>query len=664
MIVDPDAPRGDVLWEPDGARKGESNVASYTEFLRGHGIEPGQDYASLWQWSVAHPETFWSTWAEFSGVRMGGQDAAVRSSEPMPHTTWFPGRTVNFARHLLEGREGTAFITLSEAGDRAEISFSELRRRVAALAEHLASLGVGHGDVVAAILPNVVEAAIGLFATASLGAIWSICAPEFGSGAIISRFTQLKPKALIAAPGYRLSGKERPRTTELAEVFAALPTVRGIVWVTAHTETDPIETRTPAVFWENAMSNQTELTFAEVAFTHPLWVLFSSGTTGVPKGIVHGHGGALLEQLKLASIHDDIRSGDRALTLASTSWVVWNGLVSTIGVGATAILLDGNPTYPDLDRVWQIVEDESVAFLGLGAGFIHASLKAGARPNAEHDLSSLRTVAVTGSPLSDDGFRWVYQGIGDVWLTSQSGGTDIASIFVGGVPTLPVRTGYIQAPALGVRVESWDDRGNPADGKGELVVTDSIPSMPLHFVGDIDGERYRASYFDTYPGVWRHGDFIEFHEHGILIHGRSDSTLNRNGIRFGPADMYAVVEALPEVTESIVIGVEEGDDGYYMPLFLHIESGYTEDEAFQAVESAIRTNLSARYLPDEFIAVSGIPHTKTGKKLEVPVKRLLMGVPLDEVADLGAIDSPEVMREFAVFASTHLSKEAAHGTAQ
>ena len=354
--------------------------------------------------------------------------------------------------------------------------------------------------------------------------------------------------------------------------FASLPSVQSVVWVTGHTDAAPIPVGPPAVDWATAIATASPIEFADVEFSHPLWVLFSSGTTGMPKGIVHGHGGALLEQLKLCSIHDDIRTGDRVLTIASTSWVVWNGLVAALGVGATAVLIDGNPTFPSLDRVWQIASAERVSVLGVGAGFIHACGKAALEPGRDHDLSALRTVAVTGSPLSGDGFRWIYHSVGDVWVTSQSGGTDIASIFVGGVPTLPVRVGYIQAPALGVRVESWNEQGDPTLGRGELVVTDPIPSMPLFFWGDPDGARYHASYFETFPGVWRHGDFIELGHRGILIHGRSDSTLNRNGIRLGSADIYAAVEALPEVAEAMVVGAEMGTD-YYMPLFVKLADG-------------------------------------------------------------------------------------------
>lgn len=653
MIVDADAAEGEVIWRLSADLTERTNIVRFSEFLHERDVWPDEGYDGLWQWSVDEPEKFWSLWVEFAKVRLGGTPGTTRTADPMPHTRWFPGRTVNYARHLLDGHEGMALIALAEDGSREEISFDELRAQVGAFAGYLRSRGVAAGDRVAAILPNVSEAVVAMLATASIGAIWSICSPEFGSGAIVSRFGQLEPKVVIAAPGYRLGGKDRARESELAEIFAALRTVQAVVWVTGHTDAKPIPLGVPSADWSAATAAPTAPIYEEVEFSHPLWVLFSSGTTGMPKGIVHGHGGALLEQLKLCSIHDDIRAGDRVLTVASTSWVVWNGLIAALGVGATAVLIDGSPTFPSLDRIWQISADERVAVLGVGAGYVHASAKDGLEPGRTHELDELRTVTVTGSPLSADGFRWVYRAVGDVWLTSQSGGTDIASIFVGGVPTLPVRVGYIQAPSLGVRVESWSEDGAPALGPGELVVTDSIPSMPLYLWGDDDGARYRASYFETFPGVWRHGDFIEFDRRGVIVHGRSDSTLNRNGIRLGSAEVYAAVEALPQVTEALVVGAELGTD-YYMPLFVKLADGVEAADARSAIEFAIRTNLSPRYLPDDIIIMPGIPHTKTGKKLEVPVKRLIQGARLEDVADLGAVDSPSLLETYARFAQERL----------
>jgi acetoacetyl-CoA synthetase len=647
VIVDRDAAEGEVIWRADPEMAARSGVARFAGFLRANGVEVGDSYDELWQWSVDRLDDFWARFAEFADVELGGEAGPVRTDDPMPATRWFPGRTVNFARHLMEGREGTALIAVAEDGETRETSWDDLRSQVASLAQYLTAEGVRPGDRVVAILPNIPEAVVGFLASAAVGAIWSVCAPEFGPGAIVSRFAQLAPRVVIAAPGYRLGGRDRDRRAELSEVIDALPDVRRVIWVTGNSSVAAPEVAVPTATWEDATGTAAPLTFVDVEFSHPLWVLFSSGTTGIPKGIVHGHGGALLEELKMLIVHSDLRPGDRYLNAASTSWVLWNTLVSALGVGATPVLVDGNPIHPSLDRLWSVAAATRAAVIGVSAGFIHACAKADLVPSRDHDLSALRCVQVTGSPLSADGYRWVYAAVGDVWLSSMSGGTDIASIFVGGTPTVPVHVGCIQGPALGVRVESWDDAGDPTTGTGELVVTAPMPSMPLFFWGDDDGSRYHASYFDTYPGVWRHGDFVQFSRSGIVIHGRSDSTLNRQGLRLGPADIYAVVEALPSVAEALIVGAELGPDRYYMPLFVQLTAGADEASARDEIEAAIRTHLSVRYLPDDMFVMRAIPHTRTGKKLEVPVKRLIQGARLDEVADLGAVDDPELMREYA-----------------
>lgn len=655
MIVDPSARDGDVIWRPEHAANDVTQVERFAAFVRERGVEVGSDYAAWHRWSVEQPDAFWAVLAEFAGVRLGGEAGPVRVGDTMPDVRWFPGRTLNFAAHLLVDREGVALLAVGEGGEPVPVSYDELRDQVGALAAHLRSLGVRPGDRVVAVLPNVLEAAVALLATAAVGAVWSICSPEFGAGAIRARFRQLAPTVLIAAPGYRLTGRDRARSDELAEVIADLTELREVIWVTRHAPgCRAPDIGAPATHWDDVVAVAADIDFEDVEFSHPLWVLFSSGTTGIPKGIVHGHGGALLELLNLLLFGADLRSGDAFFFVASTSWVVWNSLVSALAVGAVPVLLDGNPTHPTLDRVWEVAEQTRAAVLGVGAGFVHACAKGQGVPSRDHDLSALRTVLVTGSPLSGDGFRWIYGNVGDVWLASMSGGTDIIGCFVGGAATEPVRVGYIQVPALGVAVDSWDIEGRPAAGKGELVVTQSMPSMPLCFWGDDDGSRYRDSYFSTYPGVWRHGDFIEFSDRGIRILGRSDSTLNRQGIRLGSADLYATVEALPSVAEAMVVGAEIGPEDYFMPLFVRLVEGADTPAAISDIIAAIRRDLSARYVPDEIVVMRGIPHTKTGKKLEVPVKRLLQGSVLADVVDLGAVDDPDLLREYADFAASRV----------
>ncbi|WP_040689696.1 acetoacetate--CoA ligase, partial [Nocardia vinacea] len=542
----------------------------------------------------------------------------------------------------------TALIVVDDDNRSHTVSSTELRRQVAALAAVLRSMGVLPGDRVAAVLPNRSEAVVGLLASAAVGAIWSVCSPEFGTNAIVSRFAQLGPRVLIAADGYRHGGREHDRTAEMIEVAAQLPDLEQVIWVDRLRPGDRPAIDVPVHTWDDVTGGDLELEFTDLPFEHPLWVLFSSGTTGIPKGIVHSHGGVLLEHLKMLRIHSDVRAGDRYMNVASTAWVVWNMLVSGLGVGATVVLLDGSPIRPELGRVWQVAAEHDVDVMGLSAGYIHACLKAGVKP----PQTRLRTLQVTGSPLAEAGFDWVYAHFDDMWLSSMSGGTDICSIFVGGVPELPVRKPRLQAPALGVAVAAWDSDGNPVVGEqGELVVTKPMPSMPLRFWNDPDNRRYRDSYFEMFPGIWRHGDFIEFDADGSsVIHGRSDSTLNRQGIRIGSAEIYRVVEDFPEVRESLVVGAELGADDYYMVLFVAVIEGVDLDALPPRIAEALRTLLSPRHVPDDIVFMRAIPHTRTGKKLEVPVKRMLQGAALTDVVDLGAVDDSDLLREYEDFA--------------
>ena len=537
----------DVLWVPDGDRVRASEYARFCSWLRESGRAAPADIASyrdLWQWSVDDVERFWRAFAEYAGIGLGAPGAVSGVPSSMPGGEWFPGVPVNYAEVVLgQERDGDAVVALAENGTRTILTWTELRAQVGAVAAFLRQHGVGKGDRVAAVLPNRPEAVVGLLAAASVGAIWSVVAPEFGAEAIVARLRQLAPKVLIAAASYDYSGRVHDRGRVLGDVLAGLTTVEHVVWVGTAAAAP---TTAQAHAWHEVAATPGEWTAEPVSFSDPLWVLFSSGTTGVPKGIVHGHGGVVLEHLKTLMLHTDLRPGERHFIVGSTSWVVWTMLVSGLLRGATIVLLDGNPAFPDIDRVWQVAAAERVSLLGIGAAYAHASMRARLRPGTDHDLSALRMIQVTGSPLTPDAFRWIYAAVGDVWLASVSGGTDVAGIFLGGAPSEPVRIGRLQPPALGVAAQAWDEAGEPVTGiEGELVITKPMPSMPLYFWNDPDGARYRESYFAVYPGVWRHGDLVEFGPDGSsVIIGRSDATLNRNGIRLGPADIYQVVEGL------------------------------------------------------------------------------------------------------------------------
>ncbi|MFI6366176.1 acetoacetate--CoA ligase [Nocardia sp. NPDC050630] len=636
----------DVVWRPSSERVAAAEVTRFRA-----GLPPelrDAEYLDLWRWSTEHPDRFWLAMADFEDVRLGGAPTGPVAPDEMIGGAWFPGRTVNYAEHMLRKAPKTALIIVDDDNRSHTVSRAELHRQVAALAAALRSMGVLPGDRVAAVLPNRSEAVVALLACAAVGAIWSVCSPEFGTSAIVSRFAQLSPRVLIAADGYRHGGREHERTVEMTEVAAELPDLEHVIWVDDLRPGQWPAFDVPVRTWAAVTDADTELQCTDVPFEHPLWVLFSSGTTGIPKGIVHGHGGVLLEHLKMLRIHSDVRAGDHYMNVASTAWVVWNMLVSGLGVGATVVLLDGSPVRPELGRVWQVAAEHDVDVMGLSAGYIHACLKAGVQP----PRSRLRTLQVTGSPLSEAGFDWVYEHFDDMWLSSMSGGTDICSIFVGGVPELPVRKPRLQAPALGVAVAAWDADGNPVAGEqGELVVTKPMPSMPLRFWNDPDNRRYLASYFEMFPGIWRHGDFIEFDADGSsVIHGRSDSTLNRQGIRIGSAEIYRVVEDFSEVRESLVVGAELGADDYDMVLFVAAIDGVDHDALRPRIAEALRTLLSPRHVPDDIVFVRAIPHTRTGKKLEVPVKRMLQGAALTDVVDLGAVDDSDLLREYEDFA--------------
>jgi acetoacetyl-CoA synthetase len=645
----------DVIWEPPRELVESCGMTRFFRFLEEARGLRFDGYLDFWRWSVAELAAFWGAVFEFEHVLHDGDPATVLADASMPGARWFPDVQLNYAEHLLRGSRGQepALVFEAEDGTVEETSWAELERQAGALAATLRRLGIGHGDRVVALAPNCPEAFVALIACTSIGAVWSICSPEYGLTGIVSRFHQLEPKMMIAVDGYRWSGSDYDRSSQVAALLDALPSVEHLLWV-PHLDPDAgPPARVPATLWAAAIAGDEPLEFERVPFDHPLWVLFSSGTTGAPKGIVHGHGGILLDHLRAGTLHFDARLGEPSLIVATTSWMVWNAHVSGLLAGTTLVNLSGNPVC-ELDRIWRVSAEQRVGRLGLGAGYILASMKAGLRPRTQFDLSSLRQVGATGSPLPAAGYHWISENVGaHVWQCPASGGTDVCAAYVGGVPILPVRAGRMQGPTSGVAVEAWDADGHPvAPGElGELVVTKPMPSMPLFLWGDKSYERLKDTYFSFYPGVWRQGDFIEFDEDGsCIIPGRSDSTLNRRGIRIGPAELYAVVERLPEVTEALVVGVELGDD-YYMPLFVAAGEDVDEEALREQIVAAIRDALSPRHVPDEIVFVPGIPHTKTGKKLEVPIKRLIQGASVEDAADAGSVDRPELLDVYAALAA-------------
>ncbi|MGY4708450.1 acetoacetate--CoA ligase [Mycolicibacterium sp. CBM1] len=643
----PRHPAPDVVWRPTPDIERNSGLAAYLEWLDGHHDLQFGDYLDLWRWSIDELDSFWRSIDEFEGLGLSHGGPAL-SESLMPGAQWFPHAQLNYAEQAfrrIPDMNAPALILVDEVGD-VTVTWSELRRQVAAFAAHLRKSGIGSGDRVVGYLPNTEVAIVAFLACASVGAVWSVCSPEFGNKSVVNRFSQLRPKLLVATTGYIYAGKYRDRVADVTDIAGQLESLEHIVCVDAQR---PPQATASIVSWSDATAGSPSLEFTRVSFDHPLWVLFSSGTTGLPKGIVHGHGGIVVEHLKTLRLQNDLRCEDRFLFVGSTSWMVWNLMVSGLLVGATLVVLDGSPVQPDLGHLWRVAARHQVTILGMGAGLINTYRNAQRHPGLEADLTALRSIIVTGSPLGADGFSWVRDEVGpSTWLASCSGGTDICSAFVGGAPSLPVRAGRIQAPSLGVAVAAWNDNAQPVVGQpGELVVTKPMPSMPLYFWADSDGTRYLDSYFRMFPGVWRHGDYIEFDEDGSsVIHGRSDSTLNRQGVRMGSAEIYSSVEHLPEVVEALVVGVEHQDE-YYVPLFVQLSPDADPAAATERIRDAIRTSLSARHLPDDVIVVPGIPHNRVGKKLEIPVKRLLQGARLEDVVDAGSVDNLEVLAHFA-----------------
>jgi acetoacetyl-CoA synthetase len=649
----------EVLWTPAPERVARSRIAAFRSWLFAERQIVHPDYHSLWEWSVTEPEEFWDALADFFDVAFHDQPDAVLRERVMPGAEWFHGGTLNYAEHALRPGEGKAdddlaMIFQREDGYGEELTYGQLREQVAAIRAGLVDLGVGHGDRVVALVPNSPHALIAFLATASLGATWSSCSPDFGVQAVADRFTQIEPTVLVTVDGYLYNGKAFDVRPTVEQIRTRLPTLRGTI------EIDYVDGSTSApsdaaVNWDKLLATHAgaELAYEAVPFDHPLWVLYSSGTTGLPKGIVQGHGGITLEHLKALALHCDLGPGERFFWFTTTGWMMWNFLASGLLVGSTIVLYDGSPAHPDLSTLWQLAEEHGVTYFGTSAPYIQACLKEGLEPGTTHDLDALRAVGSTGAPLTPEGFRWIADAIDPgIQIASVSGGTDLCTAFVGASPDVPVWLGELSCRMLGAAVAAYDEDGHEVvDEVGELVITQPMPSMPVFFWNDPDGARLRSAYFENFPGVWRHGDWIKITSRGsAVIYGRSDSTLNRGGVRMGTSEFYRVVEALPEVIDSLVIDTSgAGQTDGELLCFLVLADGTTLADIEPSLRRELRTRLSPRHVPDQFVVIDEVPRTLNGKKCEVPVKKILAGTPPEKAISRDALRNPESLEAFLEF---------------
>ncbi|MCC6197483.1 MAG: acetoacetate--CoA ligase [Burkholderiales bacterium] len=652
------------LWQPTGARIANARVTDYRAWVaRERGLD-FPTYDALWRWSTTDLGAFWTSIAEYFDVRIEGTLAPALARDEMPGAAWFPNVRLNYVEQAL--RHATAARPAVVAGDESgrldEVAWSDLVRKVGALAATLRKSGVARGDRVAAYLPNTPDAVVAFLATASLGAVWSLCSPDMGVASVVDRFKQIAPKALIAVDGYRFNGRVFDRRDVVASLRSALASVDTFVRV-PFADLPAMPPDATSIEWKGAIAGEAPLAIERVPFDHPLWIVYSSGTTGMPKPIVHGHGGVVLEHLKLHALHDDIGSEDRFYWYSSTGWIMWNLQMGGLLTGATICVYDGSPGFPDLDALWRFADRAGATFIGSGAAYYVNCMKAAIAPRAGGRLPRLRSLGSTGSPLPPEAYAWLQNEFGsEVWINPISGGTDLASAFVGGVCTLPVFAGEMQCRCLGARVEAWTQDGRSVIGEvGELVCTGPMPSMPLYFWNDEGGRRYRDSYFDMFPGVWRHGDWIEITPRGgAIIYGRSDATINRHGIRMGTSELYSAVEALPEVADSLVVDLEYLGRESYMALFVVLREGATlDDQLKQRITSAIRTALTPKHVPNDIVAAPDVPLTLSGKKLEVPIKRLLLGEPIDRIVNRDAVANPQCLDWYVGFAEARSGRGAA-----
>jgi acetoacetyl-CoA synthetase len=640
------------LWDPSKDRIENANVTEYINWLMENKGLRFTNYDELWTWSVTEVEAFWGSIWEYFNVQSTTPFESVLVGDQMPGAKWFPNTSLNYAEHIFRNRSNReAILFASELRETQSLSWQSLEEQVGAFSAWLRTLGVEKGDRVVAYVANMPEAIVAFLACASIGAVWSSCSPEFGSRSVVDRFKQIEPKVLIAVDGYRYGGKNFDRMETVQAIQNAIPTLHQTILIPYLNETQNLTTLTKTSIWEEGLQQYKgePLTFERVPFDHPLWILFSSGTTGIPKAIVQGQGGILLEHLKALSLHTDLKQEDRFFWYTTTGWMMWNFLVSGLLTGATIILYDGSPVHPSPEALWEFAEETGMTVFGTSAGFLTACMKDGLTPGATYDLSRLKSIGSTGSPLPESGFEWVYRHVKkDLLLASVSGGTDVCSAFILGSPILPVYVGELQCRGLGCAIEAFDEAGKPTQEIGELVLTKPIPSMPIYFWNDDDGEKYKQSYFDTYPGIWRHGDYLMVNDHGgCVIYGRSDATINRGGVRMGTSEIYSAVEKLPLIQDSLIVDIQSNGDQSIMPLFVVLKEGAElNDELLKDIKRVIREECSPRHIPSDIVQVEAIPRTINGKKLEVPIKKILMGVPIEKAANPGSLSNPETLEVF------------------
>jgi acetoacetyl-CoA synthetase len=649
-----DSPR--LLWTPDENVKNNSNLNIYMQWLKKNEGLSFVDYHELWKWSVENPEAFWKTIWNYFGIMHDGNFSQVISGN-MPKVKWFEGTRLNYAEHIFNraSEQHPAIIFKSESGPTRAISLADLKKTVASLQHIFKQEGIETGDRMAGYLPCIPEASAAMLASASIGAVWSSCSPDFGTNAVIDRFVQIQPKVLIAVDHYGYNGKTFDKTEVVEILISALPTLRCVILISANEI--KVKSTVKIYSWLDIEAGENhQLDFLRVPFGHPLWILYSSGTTGLPKAITHSHGGILLEQLKYDTFHNDFKTGERCFWYTTTGWMMWNYIHGSLLAGATMVLYDGSPGYPDLSCLWNFAEEASIHHFGTSAAFILANLKADIRPGERFKLSNLRSIGSTGSTLPPEGFDWVYEHVKkDLWLASMSGGTDVCSAFVGGNPTLPVYAGEIQCRALGCKLEAFDENGNAVTNEvGEMVITAPMPSMPIFFWNDPDFKRYHESYFDMFPGIWRHGDWIQITpRQGVIIYGRSDATLNRGGVRIGTSEIYRAVDKVKEVKDSLIICIEKNGGEFWMPLFVVMQEGHLLNEDIKKkINIVIKSDYSPRHVPDEIISVPDVPYTISGKKTETPVKKVLMGKDPKAVINEGSLRNPASMEYFIKLAKT------------